>query len=134
MRRPLLALALLVGAVGATAQQASTASNSIPESTAVYRGTTVTGATLLSLGYTIAGASITAVSPKLRGDGLLAGTLSNLTPKTVTAQFGSDAPVTCVMTASTLLDSLTGAAEATYDCAGTSESADRPAGLLVEVT
>ena len=133
MRRPLLALALLAGVVGATTQQASTASNSITESTAVYRGTTVTGATLLSMGYTVVGNDITAVAPKLRGDGLVK-TLTNLTPKTVTARFGSDTPVLCVEGTSSLLDSMTGHGEVTYDCAGLVERSDRPAELHIGVS
>lgn len=130
MRRPLLGLALVVGVLGLTAQQASTASNSLPaETTAVYRSTTVTGATLLRMGYTVIGGQITAVVPKLRGTGLLSSVDLS---KAVTARFGSDEPVACVETASSLLNALTGLAEVTYDCPLLLlEDADRPRPLVV---
>jgi len=124
VRRPLLALALLVGAVGATTQQASTAGNTMPtQTTAVHRATTVTGATAVSMDYTIVGASITTVTVRLQRIGLLT--------TTVTAAFGSDAPVTCVAGVITILDLLTGLGEADYTCTGFTERADRPRPLVI---
>lgn len=123
MRRPALALALLLGVVGASTQLGSTASNDLPaETTAVYRSTTATGATLLSTGYTVTAGQITGVSPRLRG--LLA-------LKTVTAQFGSGLPVVCTPGVFTVLDVVTGLREATYTCIGLLEDADRPGPLRI---
>lgn len=134
MRRPLLALALLGAALVSAAQQASTSGNDLPTSaTAVYRGTTVDGATMLSTGYTVAADKIVSVQPKLRGIGLVAGT-GGLLPKTVTARMGSDLPVPCTVTASALLNVLTRLAEATYDCPGLLERADRPRPLRLTVS
>lgn len=130
MRRPLVALALLVGVTAASAQQASTAGNDLPASTVVYRSTTVTGATLLSTGFTTSGGRIVAVQPKLHGEGLVA-TLSGGLPKTVTVRFGNDLPVVCTMTSSTLLNAVTGVGEAAYDCAGFRERSDRPRALTI---
>ena len=123
MRRPALALALLLGVVGASTQLGTTASNDLPtETTAVYRSTTATGATLLSTSYTVTAGQITAVSPRLRG--LLA-------LKTVTARFGSGVPVVCTPGVFTVLDLLTGLREQSYDCVGLLEDADRPRPLRI---
>jgi hypothetical protein len=133
VRRPLLAVAFSLGALAATAQGASTAGSTVPESTAVLRGTTVTGAALLSMSYTTSGNTIVAVKPRLRGTGLLAG-LGGLLPKTVTARMGSDLPVACVVTTSTLLNATTRLAEATYNCIGLLEPADKPRTLTITVS
>lgn len=125
MRRPLLALALVVGCVAATVQTASTASNSVPSSTAVYRETAVSGATLTSVSYTVTAGTITATRPRLRG--------INLLTKTVTARFGSSATVPCTAGLLTVLNAVTGLGEATYTCLGLSESADRPRKLQITV-
>lgn len=126
MRRPALALALLLGALAATTQVGSTAGNSLPStSTAVHRSTTATGATLLSTSYTMTAGQITAVSPKLRGILLL---------KVVTATFGTGAPVVCTAGVFTVLDVVTGLREATYMCAGFLEDADRPRPLQITVS
>lgn len=123
MRRPALALALLLGVVGASTQLGTTSSNDLPaETTAVYRSTTATGATLLSTSYTVTAGQITAVSPRLRG--LLA-------LKTVTARFGSGVPVVCTPGVFTVLDVLTGLREQSYDCVGLLEDADRPRPLRI---
>lgn len=123
MRRPALALALLLGIVGASTQLGSTASNDLPaETTAVHRLTTTTGATLLSTGYTVSTGQITAVTPKLRGFLLL---------KTVTARFGSGPPVVCTPGVFTVLNLVTGLREATYTCVGLLEDADRPRPLQI---
>ena len=134
MRRPLLAVALLLSGVIAGAQTASTAGNALTEdSTAVYRSVTVTGATELSLGFTHSAGRIVSVKPQLRGVGLLPGS-GGLLPKTVTARFGTDAAVTCIVTASTLLNVVTRLAEATYNCTGVLERADRPRPLVITVS
>lgn len=125
MRRPLLALALLAAGVAAATQTASTASSSIPSSTAVYRSTAVTGATLTSLSYSVTADTITAVEPRLRGVDLLT--------KAVTAQFGADAAVPCTAGVLTVLDVATGLGEATYTCLGLNESASRPRPLQITV-
>lgn len=124
MRRPVLALALLGAAVVATAQQASTAGNALPaESTAVYRATTVTGATAVSVDYTMTGGTITGVTPRLQKVGLLG--------ITVTARFGGDAPRTCTAGLITLVDVLLNVGEADYTCTGFAERADRPRALTI---
>ena len=122
MRRPLLAVALLAGVIATALQQGSTAGNAVPPSTAVYRSTAVTGATLVSLDYTTTGGTVTALTVKLRGVELLA--------KTVTAHFGSDPAVSCIVGASLILD-VTQLTEATYTCAGFAEPADRPRPLQI---
>lgn len=123
MRRQALALALLLGAVGASTQLGSTSSNDLPtETTAVYRSTTATGATLLSARYTVTAGQITGVSPRLRG---------MLALKTVTARFGSGVPVVCTPGVFTVLDVITGLREQTYTCVGLLEDADRPRPLQI---
>lgn len=124
MRRPVLALALALAAGGLVAvQSASTASNSVPTSTVVHRASTVTGATAVSIKYTITAETITTVTARLqRVDLLLA---------TVTANFGSDAPVQCVAGTITILDTLTNLGEAGYTCTGLTERADRPRPLTI---
>ena len=109
---------LLVGGVCLSAQQGTTASNSLASSTAVHRATTVTGATMLNIDYAVSAGLVTAVSPRLRGTSLLT--------RTVTARFGADSPVVCTAGPLTLLDSTTGLGEATYSCTGLLEPADRP--------
>lgn len=124
MRQPLLALALLAGALAVTAQPGSTASNSLPaETTAVYRATTVTGATLVSMDYTVTGGTITTVTARLQKVDLL-GTA-------VTAAFGQDAPVTCTAGVITILDLVTNLGEADYTCTGFTERAARPRRLTI---
>jgi hypothetical protein len=124
VRRPLLALALLVGGLAVAAQQASTAGNALPATTtAVYRATTVTGATLVSLNYTTTAGQVTAVTPRLRGVGLLTST--------VTAQFGSGTTVTCTAGLLTVLDVVTGLGEGDFTCLGLLERADRPRELRI---
>ena len=131
MRRPALALALLLGVVGASTQLGSTSGNDLPaETTAVHRSTTVTGATLLSMGYTVTSGSVLSVQPTLKGTGLLP-TLTGLLGKTVTARFGSSPAVTCTITASTLINAVTRLAEATYTCPGLLEDAARPRPLRI---
>lgn len=125
MRRPVLAIALLAGAVAATAQTASTAGNSVPSSTAVYRETAVSGATLTSMSYTITAGKITAVEPRLQGISLLT--------KAVTASFGGGAAVPCTAGLLTVLNAVTGLGEATFTCLGLDESADRPRKLQITV-
>lgn len=134
MRRPLLALALVGTALAAVTQQGSTASNDVPsQTTAVYRSTTVHGATLLSMSYSVTDGSIHAVTPELRGVGLLPG-VGGLLPKVVTAHFDAQAPAPCTVTASALLDALTRLAEATYTCGPFLEDADRPQPLTITVS
>lgn len=123
MRRPLLALALLAGGLAAAAVPASTASNSVPSSTAVYRETAVSGATLTSISYTVTAQRITAVEPRLQGISLLT--------KTVTASFGGGVAVPCTAGLLTVLNAATGLGEATFTCLGLDESADRPRKLQI---
>lgn len=126
MRRPLLAIALLAGCLAAGTQTVSTASNVVPSSTAVHRQTSVSGASMSSLGYDVAGGTITAVRPRLRGVSLLT--------KTVNAGFGSGPAVPCTAGLLTVLNALTGLGEATYACLGLNEHADRPRPLQITVT
>lgn len=124
MRRPLFAFALLLGALGAVAQQASTASNDLPaETTAVHRATTVTGATALSVDYTLTGGAITTVKARLQKTDLL-GT-------TVRARFGPDVPVTCAAGVITIVDLLLNLGRADYTCTGFLEDGDRPRPLTI---
>ena len=129
MRRPLLALALLAGAVGAATQSASTASTALPSSTGVLRSTSVTGASMVSVRYTTSAGTITGLTTTLRGDLM---TLA-LLPKPVTAQFGDGVVVTCTAGVLTPLSTITGTYEGTYTCLGLAESADRPRPLRIEV-
>lgn len=133
MRRQLLAVALLAGAAAATAQQASTAGNALPaETTAVYRATSITGGTLVSLSYTHVGSTIAGVTPTIQGTGLLKS-LTNPLPKTVVARLGSStAP--CTQTAGSVLGGLLGLERATYDCTGLTGRADRPPPLVITVS
>ena len=126
MRRPALVLALLVGAIALTAQQATTASNSVPTTTAVNRAMTVNGATLLSSDYTIVSNQITGVTMRLRAVGL--------TTKTVSAAFGSGVSVACTPGVPNVLDLVTDLTEADYSCLGFTERADRPRPLVVSVS
>jgi hypothetical protein len=127
VRRPLLGFALLLGALGAVTQQGSTASNDLPaETTVVHRATTVTGATALSIDYTLTGDAITSVTARLQKKDLL-GT-------TVTAGFGSDAPVGCVAGPVTVVDLLLNLGEADYTCTGFLESGDRPRPLTIRAS
>lgn len=131
MRRPALALVMLLGVVGASTQLGSTSGNSLPaETTAVQRSTTVSGGTLISMGYTVTGDSIVSVQPTLQGVGLLP-TVTGLLGKSVTVRFGSSPAVTCSVTASTLINAVTRLAEATYSCGGLLEDADRPRPLQI---
>lgn len=121
--RPLLGLVVLVGCGVAALQPASTASSSVPSTTAVYRDTAVSGAVMTRLKYTVAAGTITAVEPRLQAVGLL--------DKTVTARFGSGAAVPCTAGLLTVLNVLTGLGEATYTCLGLSEPAARPRTLRI---
>lgn len=124
MRRPVLALALALAGGGlAAVESASTASNSVPSSTAVYRATTVTGATATSINYTITAETITTVTARLQKVDLLLAT--------VTAGFGADAPVQCTAGVITILDTVTNLGEADYTCTGFTERADRPRPLTI---
>lgn len=125
MRRPLLALVLLVSGVAATVQPGATASSSVPRSTAVHRATTVSGATQTALSYTVSAGRITAVAPRLRGTSLLT--------RTVTARFGSGPAVACTAGVLSVLNAVTGLGEATYTCAGLLEPSSRPRRLQITV-
>lgn len=123
MRRPVLALALLVATLGATAQQASTASNvmDVSSNTLSYRAvgiqnSTSSAATLKSTSYTVALGRITDVKPTFRGD---------LRLRTIKARYGDDSPVTCGSLIYSLLG-LLGGSETTVTCLGLNENADRP--------
>lgn len=126
MRRPLTGFALLLAIAATGVQQASTAGNTLPSSTAVYRSTTVTGATPVSMDYAITGNQITGLSTTLRGTGLL-----NVA---VRAQFAGDASVLCTRLSLRVLDLLTNLGEGTYSCPGLLEPADRPAALRITVS
>ena len=128
MRRPVLALALLGAAVVVTAQQASTAGNALPaETTAVYRATTASGATLVSTEYAMTGSTITGVTTRLRKTNLLSTTV-------VTASFGGDAPRTCVGGLITIVSLTLNIGEADYTCTGFAERADRPRELTIRAS
>lgn len=125
MRRPALALALsLAGGGLAVVQPAWTASNSVPSSTAVYRATTVTGASAVSINYTITAETITTVTARLQKVDLLLTTV-------VTAEFGGEAPLQCVAGVITILDLVTNLGQADYTCTGFTERADRPRPLTI---
>lgn len=123
MRRPVIALGLLVGAVAATTQVGSTASNAVPESTAVQRSTTVTGADAVSIQNVVTAGKITTVTARLRKTGLLTTTVS--------ARFGSDPAVICAAGVITVLNAITGLGEASYTCTGFLEDASRPRPLRI---
>ena len=127
MRRPALALALLLGVVGATTQHGSTSSSALPSAgTAVHRSASVNGAMVASTGYTVtAGGLITAVRPTLRGMLLL---------KVVRARFGDGLPVVCTPNTITVINVVTGLREGTYTCLGFLEDADRPRPLTITVS
>lgn len=126
MRRPLLGFALLAGVLGTVTQQASTAGLGMTsQTTAVHRATTVHGATLISLSYTMSGGRITAITPRLRGIGL---------PLTAVARFGTGSAVECTRAPLSTLNPLTGLGEADYRCLGLTESADRPRPLVITVS
>lgn len=124
MRRPLLALALVAGGIAAGAQGALTGSNSVPDSTAVYRATTVTGATAVSLDYTITAGKITGFTARLQKTNLLSTTV-------VTAAFGNDDPVTCVGGLITIVDVSLNLGQADYTCTGFAERSDKPRALTI---
>lgn len=126
MRRPLLALALLAGAVGVGAGSASTASNTLQTTNvAVHRVTSISGATPVSLGHTVTDGMITAVTPKVRDVGLLS--------QTATARFAGGTTVTCTRLSLQILDLLTDLGEATYTCTGLLAPAERPPNLYISV-
>lgn len=126
MRRMLLAAVLVVASTGGIAQQALTASSTLPPTLVVHRGTTVTGATLMRLEFATTDGSITAVTARLRGTTLLSAT--------VRAAFGGDTPVTCTAGLFTVLDAGTGLGEAEYTCLGLSEQSDRPRELALSAS
>lgn len=127
MRRPLLALALLAGSVLAAATSASTASNSVPESTAVYRSAKVNGATALKYDYTVVGGKIEAFDVRVQKVDLSLLTV-------VTAEFGGDPAVTCTAGTITIVDTLTNLGEGTYTCSVFAEPAGRPRRLTINVS
>jgi hypothetical protein len=137
VRRPLLALALLTGALAATAQTASTAGNTVPGGTAHHRSVTVVGASLMSVSYSSLNGKLTTVTPTLRGTGLLA---SLTTLKPVSARFGPSGATSVVCTPGSLspllgLGLLGTLREGTYACNVTAllESASRPRPLTITV-
>ena len=126
MRRPVLALALLVGAVTLTSQPASTASNTfdVASNTASYRSVGIQNSSsrstsLKSLGYTVAVGQIKDVRPTFRGD---------LRGRTIKARYGNDTPVACGSLLYSLLG-LLGGSETKVTCAGLNEDAARPRAL-----
>lgn len=124
MRRPVIALVLLVGGVATTTQLAATGSSVLPsQTTAGYRAATVSGATAVSISNTVVAGKITAVTARLRGTTLLTST--------VRARFGADSAVTCTAGPITVLNTLTGLGEADYTCTGFLEDASRPRSLLL---
>jgi len=123
VRRAAAAAAGLAAALALAADAAGTSSSSVPTSVAAHRATTVTGATMTSLSYTVVGDSITTVTARLRGVGLLG--------KTVRAGFGAGPSVICTAGVLTVLDVVTGLGEADYTCTGLLEDADRPRSLLI---
>lgn len=121
---PAAVLAVLMAAGLLAVEPASTAGNVVPpSSTVVHRGTTVVGATLASLDYTMTAGKITGVLPRLRDTDLLTST--------VTARFGSGPPVLCTAGQLTVVNVATGLGEATFTCAGFAERADRPRALTI---
>lgn len=125
MRSRRVAGAGLLAALALSTTAASTASTSVPTSTATYRTVTVTGATARSLSYTTAAGLITGVSPRLRGS------LSITTP--VRARYGTGPTVTCTAGVLSVVNLLAGLREGTYDCLGFAEPADRPRALVITV-
>ena len=126
VQRPLLALALFVGAVIVTGQPASTASNTfdVASNTVSYRSVGIQNSStrstsLKSLGYTVALGQIKDVRPTFNGD---------LRGRTIRARYGNDTPVTCGSLLYSLLG-LLGGSETTVTCAGLNEDADRPRAL-----
>ena len=126
MRQAAAAAVAVAAALALTTDAAGTSSSAVPTSVAAHRATTVTGASMTSLSYTVVGDSITAVRPRLRGIGLLT--------RTVRAQYGSGVPVICTAGALNVLDVVTGLGEARYTCVGLLEDADRPRPLRITVS
>lgn len=127
VRSSLLAAAVVVVGLAAGAPSALTAGNDVPASTAVYRATTVTGAQLVSLDYTITAGTVTTVTARLQKTDLLTTTL-------VTAAFGADDAVSCVGGLITIVDVTLNLGQADYTCTGFTERADRPRGLSVNAS
>ncbi len=124
MRRPLIALALLVGGLAASTQLVATGSNVLPgESTAVHHSASVSGATAVAITNTVFAGNVTVVTARLRRTDLLT--------TTVRARFGSDPAVICTAGLITVINALTGLGEADYTCAGFLESGDRPRPLTI---
>ena len=89
----------------------------------MHRATTVTGATAVSVDYTVTGDTITSVVARLQKVDLLG--------VTATAAFGSDAPVTCTAGVITIVDVVLNLGEADYTCTGFTERAERPRELTI---
>jgi hypothetical protein len=85
--RPLLALALLSGALAAGAQHASTAGSTLPSSTLEYGQMKVVGGTALHVTYTSLGQTTSGFTVRIAG---------GLTLKTVTASYDGSGSLTCL--------------------------------------
>lgn len=126
MRRPLLALTLLAGALGLTLQQAATGSNTFTASSNVathrsvaIQNVSVTPTRLKSMGHTITLGRITEVRTVFTGD---------LRARTIRGRYGDGLPVTCAVVGYSLLG-LLGESGTTVTCPGFDENANRPRAL-----
>jgi hypothetical protein len=113
--------ALGVLAVGGS----STASNSVPASTAGYNAVTVTGATMTDTSYTVAAGVITGFTMQLKGVYLLSTTTLITTAK---AHFNSNLDTPCTVTTNLL------AGTSTVTCTGFTQTANRSWRLTVAVS
>lgn len=88
VRRSAVVVLVALGALTVTVGSASTSSNTVPNTTAGYGSSTVSGATVTSIDYNLSadGTQITSADLVLVGD---------LTGKTIAANFNGAALVTC---------------------------------------
>jgi hypothetical protein len=115
------AAALGVLAVGGS----STASNTVPRSTAAYNTVTVSGAKMTGISYTVAAGVITGFTVQLKGVYVLSTTTLITTAK---AHFNSNLDTPCTVTTNLL------AGTSTVTCAGFTQTANRSWRLTVSVS
>ena len=133
VRKPLLALALLVGTVALAAQQASTANNAVDveSNIATYRSVSIQNTStrttsLKSVSYTnLVPGTTNEVTAVLSGD---------LSLRTIRARYGTDTPVNCSKTLVSVVGGLLGAKDTQIRCGVFTEDADRPRALTFQIS